>query len=50
MVAWVEKGIVPETLEAINYANQKSLLCPYPEKAVYSGTVAEYSARGFACQ
>ena len=50
LVAWVEKGIVPEALEAINYANQTSLLCPYPKKAVYSGTGAEYSARDFTCQ
>lgn len=50
LVAWVEMGIAPEALEAINYANRTNLLCPYPKKAVYLGHGTEYSAKDFACR
>lgn len=50
LVDWVENGVVPDVLEAINVANRTSLLCPYPKKAVFTGVGSEYSAEDFICQ
>lgn len=50
LVDWVEKGIAPDKLEAINVANRTSLLCPYPQKAVFVGVGPEYSAEDFVCK
>lgn len=50
LVAWVEKGIVPDTLEALDPRNRTSLLCPYPQKAMFTGTGPQYSAKDFVCK
>ena len=50
LVEWVEKGVAPDALEAINISNRTSLLCPYPKRAVFTGVGNEYSAGDFVCK
>lgn len=50
LVNWVEKGIAPDTLEALDSRNRTSLLCPYPQKAVFIGDGPQYSASDFVCE
>jgi hypothetical protein len=50
LVKWVEEGIAPEALEAVDIANRTSLLCPYPKKADFTGTGPAYSANDFVCR
>ncbi len=50
LVEWVEKGISPDMLEAIDIANRTSLLCPYPQKAVFVGVGANYTFDDFMCE
>lgn len=50
LVAWEEKGIVPDELEAVDSSNRTSLLCPYPKKAVFTGVGVEYNSEDFVCR
>lgn len=50
LVDWVEKGIEPDTLEAIDITNRTSLLCPYPQKAMFTGAGTDYCADDFICE
>jgi feruloyl esterase len=50
LVDWVENGVAPETLVARNAEDKERLLCPYPQKAVFTGDPASYSAEDFVCQ
>ncbi|KAJ8112690.1 hypothetical protein OPT61_g4997 [Boeremia exigua] len=50
LVDWVEKGIAPDVLEAIDIANRTSLLCPYPKRAAFVGAGPNYSADDFICK
>lgn len=50
MVKWVEEGVAPDALEAIDVANRTSLPCPYPKKAAFIGTGVGYSANDFVCK
>jgi hypothetical protein len=38
LVRWVEQGVAPESLDAVNTSNQTNLLCPYPQRAVGNHT------------
>ncbi|KAI0181900.1 tannase and feruloyl esterase [Hypoxylon sp. FL1284] len=53
LVQWVESGVVPDTLAAVtdplNGTARSSVLCPYPQKAHYSGFGTSYSAEDFYC-
>jgi len=50
---WVEKGVAPSRIEAVQYADGKVRrtrpLCRYPEVARYKGTGSVDDARSFAC-
>lgn len=50
LVKWVEEGVAPATLEAIDVANRTSLLCPYPKRAIFTGSGPKYSADDFVCE
>ncbi|KAJ4984395.1 feruloyl esterase b precursor [Stagonosporopsis vannaccii] len=50
LVEWVENGIAPDALEAIDIANRTSRLCPYPKRAIFTGTGPDYSADDFFCE
>ncbi|KAF2257949.1 tannase-domain-containing protein [Lojkania enalia] len=45
LVQWVEEGVAPGSLEAINAFNQTNLLCPYPQRAVANASI-RLSANG----
>jgi Tannase and feruloyl esterase len=55
---WVEKGVPPSSIIATRYpqdALKQSLkmprpLCPYPERAVWTGTGSTDDAANFACK
>ncbi|KAH6644274.1 Tannase/feruloyl esterase [Boeremia exigua] len=49
LVEWVENGVAPVALEAIDIANRTSLLCPYPKRAVFAGAGPDYSSEDFFC-
>ena len=54
MVAWVEKGIVLETLTGLLPANAAGFrgerkLCPYPQKSIYNGCGDVDSADSYTC-
>lgn len=49
LVKWVEEGIAPDALEAIDSTNRTSLLCPYPKRSVFAGAGSGYSASDFFC-
>lgn len=50
LVEWVENGIAPDVLKAIDSTNRTSLLCPYPKKALFTAAGPEYSADDFVCK
>ncbi|KAF9701690.1 hypothetical protein EKO04_000995 [Ascochyta lentis] len=50
LVNWVENGVAPVGLKTINIANRTSLLCPYPKKALFTGSSPEYSMEDFVCK
>lgn len=52
MVAWVENGIVPESLPVSSTSNGtvfEKILCPMPARAVYDGSGDATSAGSFYC-
>jgi feruloyl esterase len=54
MVAWVENGTVPDNLTGYrpadtNGARAQRLLCPYPAKAVYTGSGDVDLAESYSC-
>jgi len=50
LIEWVENGIAPDALEAVDTANRTSLLCPYPKRAIFTGNGPDYSADEFSCE
>jgi len=50
LVDWVENGVAPDVLEAIDVTNRTSLLCPYPKKAIFTSVGLEHSANNFVCE
>jgi len=52
--AWVEKGAAPDRIIASRVLNGTTVrtrpLCPYPSKAVYSGSGSTDSAASFVCR
>ncbi|KAF3035651.1 hypothetical protein E8E12_001279 [Didymella heteroderae] len=50
LVKWVEEGVTPDALEAIDVANRTSLLCPYPKRGIFTGAGMKYSADDFVCE
>lgn len=49
LIAWVEQGIVPETLDAMTTNGTVRSLCPYPSKQTYNGGDPEDPA-SFSCE
>lgn len=51
LVAWVEDGTAPASVEATSAANagRSRPLCPYPQHAQYSGSGDSEDAANFAC-
>ncbi|KAH7076720.1 Tannase/feruloyl esterase [Paraphoma chrysanthemicola] len=49
LVAWVEKGIAPDTLVATNKEEKERLLCMYPKKTIFKGNPSNYTAGDFVC-
>jgi len=51
---WVEQGAAPESIVASRVVSGSTVrtrpLCPYPKKAVYSGTGSTDDATSFSCQ
>jgi len=50
MRAWVEEGIVPDSLVGTNAKNQTNLTCPYPQRPVFKGNGTQFSSEDFQCQ
>jgi hypothetical protein len=50
MRAWVEEGIVPDSLVGTNVKNQTNLMCPYPQRPVFKGNGTQFSSEDFQCQ
>ena len=52
--AWVEKGVAPDRIIAARVVNGTTVrtrpLCPYPRKAVYTGTGSTDDAANFVCR
>lgn len=52
--AWVEKGVAPDRIIASRVVNGATVrtrpLCPYPRKAVYTGTGSTDDAANFVCR
>jgi feruloyl esterase len=48
---WVENGTAPDQID-LNSANQSASgrLCPWPKKAVYSGSGAVTAAASYTCK
>ena len=53
LVAWVEKGIAPDTIIAYQYSGDKRVrshpLCPWPQVARYKGRGVVEEAESFSC-
>ncbi|KKY13771.1 putative feruloyl esterase b [Diplodia seriata] len=48
LMAWVEDGVVPETLDTVGDGEQTGILCPYPLQQTYNGGDAK-NASSFSC-
>lgn len=48
LIAWVEEGVVPETLNATGTNGTTGILCPYPSRQTYVGGDPE-SAESYSC-
>ncbi|KAJ5021195.1 Tannase/feruloyl esterase [Bipolaris maydis] len=50
LVKWVEQGVAPDSLDAVNTVNKTNLLCPYPQRAVGNASFGVSVSGGQSCK